>query len=85
MRRISRRHMRSLWAKRASAVIIAVEAILGDLCDRVDSLLDDPMTHAMGAPTGEFIEDWTGAARRKSRPLIRELRKMGVPVGNYVF
>lgn len=80
---ISKRHMRSLWAKRASAAVIAVEAILGDLCDRVDAMYDDPMSKY--ASTGEISAEMTRNARRKSRPYIHELRKLGVPVHDYVF
>lgn len=41
---------------------------LGWLDESIECLVDDPMTAAMGAPVGDFIEDW----ERKQRAQLSE-------------
>lgn len=51
-------------AKRAYKAVVWYDTVMSDLCS-------DPMTHAMGAPVGDFAEDWS----RRHRKMLGECLK----------
>lgn len=46
--------------------------------DRLGPMMDDPMTAAMGAPVGDFVEKWEREARGRQGRALTQLRSLGI-------